>query len=652
MSNTQTPHPISIWEPRRDENGRFHFIRPQPLALGDHYAGRISIPAEKAAGTTRICFFGESAAAGYLYAPHITPAKVLEHHLNKAASAAQYEVIDLARTNERIDTLVATAEQAMQLQPDMLVVFAGNNWNLLETPEVSPYYPSVIDRQSFAKSWQEQGWMGPVEWAAKQMMNKVGVGYGRLQTIAQQANIPLIVIIPEVNLADWETRQPAPWMGGENGRFWYDAYFAAVDAIANEQWQVLLKLADDMLTLDNEQCPTSWRLLATAHQGLGNAERSRLAAEMAINTTHYATLGFLAAPQISVMGQELLRRTAKFHDFQIVDLPQILPQITGSHLPGRDLFADYCHLTEEGMHVTMGLTTAEILGQSAAPLIPQLTRFAASPEAIAAARFGAAMHTAHRHLPVNPNNEMIRYWCEQALAASPSVVDAMLDVAEARCAPLPAVLTAAQQRNVKSPFRLQHQHGWQYPYLDAALIDAMLTVLAAHNPAAHEQMLNMIVAARGIGAGDVELLAGGFYLWEPLARFYPETMSYADIQKSAIFRAAWPETSFALVVGGETAVSLTLTHRLPYPDCAGLIDLMVNNHHVSQLNATNQWQTNTVKLPTHSLEKGLNKLTIKWPPLPERDGMTHTIHKLNRGEAANLYPVFGELFSVTIRKQS
>ena len=584
----------------------------------DHWRSAIitqtasAFPQQNTAETTRICFFGESAAAGYLYAPHITPAKVLEHHLNQAVPDAQYEVIDLARTNERIDTLVATAEQAMQLQPDMLVVFAGNNWNLLETPEISPYFPSVNGRQAFAESWKTDGWMGPVELAVKKMMTKVGMGYGRLQALAQQANIPLIVIIPEVNLADWETRQPAPWLNGENGRFWYDAYFAAIDAIANEQWQVLLKLADDMLTLDNEQCPTSWQLLATAHKGLGNVERARLAAEMAINTTHYATLGFLAAPQISVMGQELLRRTAAFHGFQTVDLPQVLPQITGSQLPGRDLFADYCHLTAEGMHVTMGLTAAEILGQPAARLLPQLTRFGASPEAIATARLGAAMHTAHRHLPVNPNNEMIRYWCEQALAASPSVVDAMLDVAEARCAPLPAVLTAAQERNFDSPFRLQHQHGWQYPYLDAALIDAMLTVLETHNPTAHAQMMDMIVSSHGIDADDVDLLAGGVYLWEPLVRFYPETMSYADIQESAIFRAAWPETSFALVVGEETAVSLTLTHRLPYPDCAGIIDITVNEppHQPAKHNKSmaNKHHPNTSTIFEERTQQAHNKM--------------------------------------------
>ena len=82
MPSPITPQPVSIWKPELNADGKLLFMRPPVQPLGDHYADQISFFAEKRSGDIRICFFGESVAAGYLYAPHITPAKVLDHQLN------------------------------------------------------------------------------------------------------------------------------------------------------------------------------------------------------------------------------------------------------------------------------------------------------------------------------------------------------------------------------------------------------------------------------------------------------------------------------------------------------------------------------------------------------------------------------------------
>ncbi|MCB0034042.1 MAG: hypothetical protein KDE51_08490 [Anaerolineales bacterium] len=647
------PTPISIWEPQTDAHGRLVFVRPEPLVLGDHYADRRVIPAPKTAGVTRICFLGESAAAGYLYAPHITPAKVLSHHLNTAAEGQTFEVIDLARTNERLETLLETAAAARQLKPDLLVVFTGNNWNLLETPHISPYFPSLNGRRAFAAALREQGLLGPMELAARQLMDDVGAAFARLHTITQAAGIPLILVIPEVNLADWETRQPAPWLGAAESERWYQLYGAAVEAITQSDWETLFQTADEMLTLDGEQCPTSWRLLALAHQGLGNKEQARLAAEMEISKTQYATLGFLGAPQISVLGQELQRRAAAFYGFRVVDLPRLLPQMTAEPLSGRDLFADYCHLTAEGMHQTLAAVAAEILQRPWAELLPQLTPFPVTSTALATARFGAAIHTAHRQLPVNPHHDGVHYWCVQALAADPAVVEAMLDYVEARCVPLPAVLTAAQQRNAASPFRLEHQHGWRYDYLDALLLEALGKVLAEHKPAAYKKMVDLLLKWRAVGDKAVDLLADCFYLWEPLARFYPETGRYADLTEYAYVRAPWPESSLAVVTEATADVAVRVTGRLPHfedllPKRAGIIKLVLNGSFIGQAIFKQRWQTVEFVLPQPQLKRGLNKLTLQWPPLPDVDGLAQAVTRLERGEAADLYPVFGELFAVKV----
>ena len=78
------PKPISIWQPR-EIDGELVFERPVPLVMGDHFAARKQFPARKEPGSRRICFFGESVAAGYLYAPYLTPAAILHDYLRASS---------------------------------------------------------------------------------------------------------------------------------------------------------------------------------------------------------------------------------------------------------------------------------------------------------------------------------------------------------------------------------------------------------------------------------------------------------------------------------------------------------------------------------------------------------------------------------------
>src|SRR5204863_9578257 len=122
----RAPRAISIWQPARVD-GELRFVRPPASRLGDGFGQRTTIARRKTA--RRICLFGESVALGFLYAPHLTPAGILEAQLNAVAGPGTYEVIDLSRSSESMSPLTATMESSLQLDPDGLVVFTGNNWN-------------------------------------------------------------------------------------------------------------------------------------------------------------------------------------------------------------------------------------------------------------------------------------------------------------------------------------------------------------------------------------------------------------------------------------------------------------------------------------------------------------------------------------------
>ena len=587
---------ISIWEKKGDT-----WVRPDPLPLGDHFATRKVLKKKEAELPLRICFFGESVAAGYLYAPHLTPAQVLEAQLGP-----DFEVIDLSRTNETLPSLAATVRASLQIQPDMLVIFAGNNWNLLETPEISPYAPSVQARQRYAAALRE-GIEGPVRLAEQELRQVAEGTFELIALIARTVKIPVIMVVPEVNLADWETRQPVMRLPGDGVARWH-AFYREGNAQA-------------MLELDGGTCPTTWRLLGHQKLALGDLAGAQQAFQAEVDSARYATLGFLSAPQATTQARELLRELSRRHGFTTVDLRDLF-----GPLPGRRFFLDYCHLTLEGIRTAMAAVAAEAVRLSG--MEAESSEVLLSPEAEATALLGAAVHSAHRLLTtVRPKQEILADWCKAALAVCPEIEQAMRDLLDARSAKVPAVLTEAQQRNLDSPFRLLLQHGWRWDFLDADLLMAMSTIQEIPLPTAPK---------------DAEL-----ELWDPLERFFPEVMDLEDLPRRGTYRSPWPVSSFCLPADGTRDVELELTARLPEGG-EGEVELEVNGVRIGALPVRERWTKSSLRVPAALLQKGLNRLALRWPDPPPagEDPFRIVIERLESGLEADLHPVFGEVFTL------
>ena len=122
------------------------------------------------------------------------PAKLLARQL-EAAAPGLTEVIDLARTNETLLGLAETVEAAVQIQPDLLVLFTGNNWNLLETPELSAAAPSAAARVRFGELLA-QGLGRPVAEARRRIAERANGALDRIAALGQAIGIPVVVVIP------------------------------------------------------------------------------------------------------------------------------------------------------------------------------------------------------------------------------------------------------------------------------------------------------------------------------------------------------------------------------------------------------------------------------------------------------------------------
>ncbi len=635
------PRPISIWQPGRHA-GEAAFVRPPPLPLGDHYADRVAVTAAKPAGTLRICLFGESVAAGYLYAPHVTPAKLLQRRL--ATGGGAVDVVDLARTNERLDTMVETIAAAMQLDPDVLVVFAGNNWTLLETPEVSPYHQSAAALRDYGGALAADGPMGPIELAARRKLERSAAALDRIAALAR-GRAAVVLVVPEVNLADWESRQPVTWLPGDGTARWHELRGGAVAALAAGERDAARTGAEQMIDLDGATGPTGFHLLARAVPGGGGAAHA--AAEAAVAADHYATLAFISAPRATRMDQELLRRVGARHGFPVVDLPAAFRAEGG--IPDRRWFLDYCHFTAAGMEVAMTAVARAVAALTGGAAPERSLGDGPQADVVATARLGAAIHTAHRMLPAGPDPDLVAHWLRQALDASPTLETTLLDLVEARAAPVPEVLTAAQVRNQGSPHRLGFAHGWRYPHLDAVLVDAIGAVLAERGRPRSETVDPIL---RRCAPGDpVELVAPPRYLWEPAARFHPDVVDYADVTRTAFLRCPWPETSLGFVAGDPGSREASVTLRLPtlagVAARGGEVGLSVNGQPVAQVPASERWTTTPVRIPARA---GLNRLDLAWPRLPPvgTEMLAAAADRLQRGLAADIHPVFGEVWSVQV----
>jgi hypothetical protein len=412
-----------------------------------------------------------------------------------------------------------------------------------------------------------------------------------------------------------------------------------------------------MVDLDGETCPTSCRVLAQGYLGQGALGRARAAAIAEVDAASYALSPWLGAPQATTTARELCLRASRDFGFGVVDLRPLFAEAAGGALPGRRYFLDYCHLTLEGMHLAMAGVTARLLAherpgltwQSVANEVPAPS---VPPSTDAVAKLGAAVHTAHRLLAVRPKAEVLASWCRESLAADPGIAQAMLEVVEARTAPVPPMLSPAQASNLASPHRLSLQHGWRWDFLDAELLTALDGVLEATAPA--PRSARCLVARCSFDARPRDLSRPP-WLWEPLERFWCELADFADLPRHAAYRATWPESSFALVASGGEVVTLEATLRLPEIPGAGIerqgtVELAINGEVAGTCRVGPRWSGARFAPSPALLRPGLNRVALRWPELPPvgTEALAGARARLERGLPAEIHPVFGEVFSLVV----
>ncbi len=619
------PGVVGIWEGGAQGYQRAEALRDQWRLWAD--VQLIPPKGEK----KRLLLLGESVARGFLYDPDFNPAKALEACV-PAVLGEPVEVVDLAKTDLTGSQLTSLISVAPALEPDLLVVFAGNNW-LLADPR---------DRLLEATALREGG--APGLKARREQRLATFVATLRRQLEELSARIPIVLVVPEINLLDWRFggKADAPWLPPGRNRRWLECQEAAFSALASGHLEDAAALAREMVDLDGGTAASGWIILADCARGTGDLAAARTCLEKA-RDAHLWDLTQQTPRAVSVI-QRTLRECALPDRISVVDLPTCFSAWQGGELPGRHLFLDYCHLSADGIRVAMAATALEVAALldagRALPGIESLVNEIPppSPEIEATAHFAAALQSSHEGQP----GSFVAYLCHEAARRSVAVAQAMREFLEVRTRRAPTWGCTAYERlsSLVAPF-LRRYVLLSPKLFEAVLLPAIAKALETNDLPSLTFLEELRKDERGLTDRPSDLL-------DP---YYRVSLRDPDwLESSPYLRRAYSPTSrYPWISRIPREVVFELNCRRTGTAEPGECEVRVNGTRVTRLPLTREWSTFHFSAPGELVRGGVNWLEIDWPlDLPGgQEEIEHAAREHEHGRFVPLFPAFAEISLLT-----
>lgn len=578
---------LGIWEPHAGEDGSLEFARAADTAGEWRYWADVARIPRKSG--PRIVLVGESVARAYLFDPAVTLAGML-------AAALGVEVIDLARTDLTAEQLPPLFDALPALEPDAIVLFAGNNWSSVRL--------ELEELDLLAGALREGGFARSRSVFVETLIR--GRARATLEAIATRLEgIPLCVVVPEFNLLDWRSEPSVvvPILADVGG-------WLALHAEGR---------ADEMIAIDGGSSPVSQQAAAGHALARGDADEARRRLESARD----ALCGLMIShsPRCPGVVQDELRAAAVRHDWPIVDLPRLF-----GPLPGRQLFLDYCHLTAEGLVAAAAAIAdalAPIAGSKLAPP-PQ-----PDPHATACAHLLAAIHNAHYGQPA----EVVAHHATRARELDPNVRGLAASIAEVVSRRSEAWLCSAWDALGREP---QGRRYLGAPEMMRAPRVADMTLADAMAAAAGADGLVDRILIEEAAPAPLDLLAPSYR-----AATFREAVGHGLGPAPGFVRATAPVSRFVIVRAEAELLTARVTLR-----AAGEVAVVVNGVRVGSVAAQMRWTTSDIAL---ALNRGRNVIELHWPP-PRPDAtleFERAARRLERGLYPEVLVAFGELHAFT-----
>lgn len=637
---------IGIWEPRRID-GRLSYVRaPDAAADWPQWANIARIQPKHT--RWRVLLLGESVTRGWLYEPYYTPGMVLQALLERHLGTGSVEVIDLARTDMATE-IQDLAVKASALEPDAIVVFAGNNWR--------PPDPTAESRRAEVESvLRTAGVPGLKRLAEDDVSQLARTAVGKVRDFYTARQTPVVWVVPEFNLGDWKDwRINAPHLRGHANAEWLSCCQAADAALAEERFQAARELALRMLALDGASNSHTFAVLAACSLQAGDLQSARGYLEQARDARIWDWSQSLTPRCLAVVRRQI-RQHGQHGTSLVVDLPEVFHEHLQGTLPDRRLFLDYCHLTVEGIRVSMAAVAARLLElftqQHAAwqPLVAQAPAPTAAVEAEGSLL--GAVHCAH-WFQAQP---LVEHYCKQALERSPHTAEIMMRLIELQTTVTPALLSRpAEQLSRMSGQAAQYLLGrYNIQQLDAVLLKSMATALECIGQSGHRVLRKHWLAGHDVSDRPVDLL-DFYYLsaaGQPQELFWamPPERRLRQLATTDYYRAHWIDSTFVFVARAQRPVRLEITCRIPDMEgAAETFGVYLNGQPIVECPADSVWRAHVIRAPAEAVREGLNALCVRWP---ERNGdqgrkLVYAADQLASRPLLPLFQVFGEIHSFT-----
>lgn len=643
------PDRVGIWE-RKNEKGRDVFVRSNDMAGEWHlWAGNGRIEPKQA--RRRVVLIGESVARGYLYDPQFNPAMALQNMLQSQLGKVEIEVTDLARTNLKWE-IRELAHQALLLEPDAVVIFAGNNWNA--------EFSSKTDLSSLREVLAQQGIPGLKKFIEDRLASEVRRLVDDIASTCKAKDIPVIWIVPEFNLVDWRDADTSvPYLPNEAHLDWMHYQEQAQRAIENNAFTAASELARKMVELDHGVNAQGRHILAEYSRRTEDLEAARYWLEQARDATIW-DLSRVVSPRCYSVTQNALReQVAKHHNSHLVDLPAIFKQYLRGEIPDRRLFLDFCHLTVQGIEVAMAAASSSLINALTGQQVPWrallLNSAAPSRQAQAEGAFLAAIHNAHHHQPF----VVVEHHIQMALQMWPGIARIMTYFLELQTRRTPMLMckSAEQIAGFGSPLVPNYLLRKNTQQLDVVLLNAITSSLKKAGVDLTRTLAQLRQEEHSATVRQCNLL--DYYYCSSTGQSQeimwaiPRELEARLRRRSDYYKAYGRSSRFLFIGEKDHPVKLELTCRTP--NAGAVLSLSINQKQVANITADTRWETWDITIPGNLVDQGLNEVVIHWP-VPQADGEQPWYLEGDPSEGLpDPFPLFGEIHSLVaseVQKES
>jgi hypothetical protein len=626
---------VGIWEAKDEASGR-SFVRVETGDLWHLWANVQEIPTKGL--SRRVVLIGESVARGYLYHPHFTPVLALQKMLDASCGTGEVEVVDLARSDLGHEQLRELITKAVHLEPDALVIFAGNNW----FPLIKPDEERLLD---MASAFRASGsWRDVRESGESFLIENTRKTLRLLAKIARERGIPIVFVLPEFNLADWRTEYDSPpLLNSEQTEAWLYAKDEAEQLLQGDDWAKAECLGERLMQLDQGTTAAGPNILAEVSRRRGDYQAAKMFLEMARDAV--ICWPFRYSPRCFAVIKQTIRDEAAAHGVHLVDLPREFTRHLGGEAADRRLFLDYCHLTLEGIRLSMALTAETLM-----PLLKYPTHSSrelaqvdlnVSANVNAVAHFLAAVYNGNW----GQRMDLVRHHLRKAIEYDRGIAHMMQLFLDLHIRRAPSSLCRSYDQLCELPnltaIITLYSDSIREKFLNTKLVTEIVNVLEEVGVPSRSHIERLIIKEHGIKKSV------------DLANTLYSTHSYLRLLvdfRPEFCKATARNTTFVLVCDKPEPLKFSLTTKVPNVSANQTVSLSLNGILVAEMAASDRWNTSTCSTPASLVHSGINHVEISWPmPVWSHEKQKeHVADCLEAGELVEITPMFGFIHSFQV----